>query len=375
MDPIIPKKEPYPPSLYGNLLQIVQNAILVINSQDRIIFANRRAAAMFATSQQELQNMAIDQLFMEDDREILVHNILHLSRQDGEFEGEAMLRRLDSSTFQGLLAATAFCWSEAVEGIALTIHDITEMKSIERTLRKSERLFFLGRMMDDISHQIRNPVMVIGGLSRRLDAQQACGKRIHAIQREASYLEALLDSLNSFIRLPKPCLNHNTVGEIIVAAESHFKEVAEEYCCSWQGEYDEHIAAEELIIDIDLILKALEAVVVSGCESYRGDELSKVIFFSVKRCQDETWPFVVTVRDQGCGIPAEQSPHIFFQFYTNKTKHIGMGLTFAQKILEEQMGKLEINSSPGQGTTVKVHLVKERRRPIRTTRLDEEERT
>ncbi len=361
----------YPPSLYGDLLHIVQNAILVINSKAEIIFANSRAAKMFATDLPQLQGLPITELFMDDDKEILVPNILHLTRQNGEFEGESMLRRRDHSTFQGLIAATAFQWSNEEEGLALTIHDISEMKVLERTLRKSERLFFLGRLLDDISHQIRNPVMVIGGLVRRISGKETCSKRINAIKQEASYLEALLDSINSFIRLPKPCLQHNTIGDIIAAAESNFKEVAIEKGCQWQGEYEEGIADEELISDIDLILKALEAIVVNSCESYTKPSADNLITFQVRRTTNENLPFIITISDQGSGIHPEHSAHIFSQFFTNKTKHIGMGLTFAQKVIEEQMGKLEVQSEPGKGTTAIIHLVKERRRPIRTTKIED----
>lgn len=365
-------QEAYPPSLYGNLLQIVHDAIIVINREHAIIFANRRAAQMFAMELNQFLGLPFASLFMADDRDILVPNILHLTTHDGEFEGECMLLRRDNTTFQGLIAASAFQLDKNIAGIAMTIHDITEMKAIQQTLSESERLFFLGRMLDDISHQIRNPVMVIGGLCKRLDVKESYARRIDAIQREASYLEALLDSINSFIRLPKPCLRHNTIAEIIEAAETNFKDMATELGCTWQGKYEEGIGEESLIIDMDLILKALEALVVNACESYSTPGPENMVTFAVGRSSDPTWPFTITIRDQGCGISPEYTSHIFSQFFTNKTKHIGMGLTFAKKIVEEQMDRIEVQSRYAEGTAVFIHLAKERRRPIRTTLLEDE---
>jgi len=224
--------------------------------------------------------------------------------------------------------------------------------------------------MASVNRGLGAAFMVIGGLSRRMTVEESCIKRINAIQREASYLETLLDSINSFISLPKPSLSHNTMGEIINEAENNFLALAKEFGCQWQGIYEDGIDEEELIIDTSLILKALEAVVINGCESYRKPAPTNTITMQIERSGTPELPFKITISDKGEGFKAEHIPHIFAQFYTNKTKHIGMGLTFAQKIIEEQMGTLTIQSEPGQGTVATIMLVKERRRPIRTTRLD-----
>jgi len=157
------------PKLIGDLLDIIHNAVIVINSQNRIVYANSRTAVMFRTSVAELQDNDIFHLFMPDDTEIMVSNILHITRNEREFEGEAMLRRMDGSSFMGLISGTSFQWDENHDGIAFSIHDITDMKAIERSLRHSERMAFLGNLTDDISHQIRNPIMVIGGFAKRLE--------------------------------------------------------------------------------------------------------------------------------------------------------------------------------------------------------------
>ena len=93
------------------------------------------------------------------------------------------------------------------------------------------------------------------------------------------------------------------------------------------------------------------------------------MLFHIQGSRDTPLPYVIRITDQGAGIPNTIFPHIFGHFYTNKTKHIGMGLTFAQRIIEEQRGTLTINSEADKGCTVNFHLVKERRRPIRTTKL------
>ena len=52
--------------------------------------------------------------------------------------------------------------------------------------------------------------------------------------------------------------------------------------------------------------------------------------------------------DKGCGIAAEDIPYVASHFFKKKSKHIGMGLTFAQRIVEELDGELTIDSSEGR---------------------------
>ncbi|MBU0960017.1 MAG: PAS domain S-box protein [Proteobacteria bacterium] len=359
----------FEPKLIGDLLDIIHNAIIVINSENRIVFTNSRTAEMFKASIDELKNSDFFNLFMPDDREIMVTNILHIIRKDREFEGEAMLRRPDGSTFMGMISGTYFQWDNSQAGMAFSIHDLTEMKAIEQSLRCSERIAFLGHLVDDISHQIRNPVMVIGGFARRLASKDRPSKKIQAILNEANHLEQLLDTLNNFIRLRCPMPERLPMAELIHTAETTLRSKVEPYGCNWISEYDESIRDEDLLIDKALMVEALEAIIINACEAYNGAAEGKDVIFQINSSNDPALPYLINITDHGVGIPHETLQHIFGHFYSSKTKHIGMGLTLAQKIVEEQRGALTVSSKVGEGTTVSFHLVKERRRPIRTTKL------
>lgn len=357
------------PKIIGDLLDIIHNAIIVINSTNKIIYANSRTAEMFNTSVTDLQNNDIFHLFMPEDTDIMVNNILHITRTEREYEGEAMLKRMDGTQFMGLISGTSFQWDENQEGIAFSIHDITDIKAIERSLRHSERITFLGHLIDDISHQIRNPITVIGGFAKRLLTKNAPSKETNAIMNEARHLEALLDTLNAFIHLPSPVTKRVTIGTLIEIAESTLRATVETNNCNWISEYDDDLAGEELLLDTELMTKALEAAIINACEAYGSNDTDRQVLFQIQHSRNTALPYVIRITDQGAGISNTVLPHIFGHFYTNKTKHIGMGLTCAQRIVEEQRGTLTIDSEMDKGCTISFHLVKERRRPIRTTRI------
>jgi signal transduction histidine kinase len=71
---------------------------------------------------------------------------------------------------------------------------------------------------------------------------------------------------------------------------------------------------------------------------------------------------LLSVRDNGLGIPAEQMTHIFEPFYTTKSEGTGLGLAISYGIVERHGGTIEVSSQPDQGTTFVVRLPVRRER-------------
>ncbi len=353
----------------GELLDIIQNVVLVIDSDDRIVFANSRAGEMFKTEVKELYGSPVSQLFMPEDRNILAENILYLTRKDGEFEGEAMLRRPDGGGFLGMIGSNLFNWDNHIQGIALTIHDLTELKQIEQQLRRSERVAFLGNLMNDLSHQIRNPVMAIGGFARRLDMEEGGTLKTQAILSESLRLESLLDRLNHFIHLRCPDPKSMPIRDLMHKADTRLREKVKLSGCQLVNEYDIGLGDEWLLADSDLLFDAFTEIAINGCESYQDSSVDNKVIFRFETSDDPVLSYVIRFIDHGRGMTSECLEKCCSHFYTNKTHHVGMGLTLAKRIIEEQYGKMTISSEEGKGTVVSVHLLKERRRLIRRVRL------
>ena len=359
----------HPLAMIGEILDIIHNAILVINSENRIVVVNSRTALMFKARAEELQGLDLDQLFMAEDRAVMVPNIVKLTKQEQEFETEAMLQRRDGSTFLGLLSSSFFHW-EQEEGVAVTIHDITQMKKLERKLKHSERINFLGQMLDDISHHIRNPVLIIAGFAKRLEKQQPNHKYLEPIRKEAARLETLLNTLNEFIKLPDPKLQRIPLEQLVKAAEQSLRPLVLQRGAHWRSEWADNLLPETVLIDPDLLLQALEAAVINSCEAYKEvatDEKSVLLRLSAN--DDQRWPYAIQIIDNGCGITNRDLPHVFSHFFGQKTENIGMGMTFAQRIMEEQQGRITIASTPGKGACVTFLLARERRRSLRLERM------
>ena len=117
------------------------------------------------------------------------------------FEGEALLRKKDGSVFFVNLSTARYKADVSDwELVVFTLQDITRLKKMERDCVDAERFAGLGKMTDEISHQIRNPIVSIGGFALRLAKEQLSGeeyaKYSQIIHAEAKRLERIIDKLN-----------------------------------------------------------------------------------------------------------------------------------------------------------------------------------
>jgi len=354
-------------SLTESILSVINNAILIVGSDDRISFANLKAAAMFRAGHlDQLTGQPVSRLFMPDDQEILAPNLLQLARAATEFEDEVMLRRFDGTRFIALISTSQF-QAEGKQSAILSIHNISRLKGIEKSLKYTEWFASLGRMLDDINHQIRNPVSIIGGFAKRLAKQAVADSRYtSAILGETERLENLLDTLRVFSSVPQPKITPVPLGALVRAITATVSPRAQAAGFPLLLHCPEELLLSTVSIDPALLIQAITALVDNACEASEAGRqpISLEIALSGKSV-----PYLIRIVDQGCGIDAGDLAKVFAPFFSRKSRRHGMGLTLAQRIVTEQGGEITLESSPGQGTTVHIYLVAERRRPIRTRRL------
>jgi PAS domain S-box-containing protein len=354
--------------LLSSIFDLLNSTVLIVFEDGSIAMANKRAENLFRAGAGGLTGLAFSEIFMPDDREILLPNILHLTNTHGEYEGEAMLLRRDGSTFMALIATSAFKFNNHHAAIII-INDISRLKGIERILNQSERMAFWGAMLDDISHQIRNPVLAIGGFARRLANLDVLRKDyVQVILHESSRLELLLSTLTEYIDMPRPIAKPTPISRVIEAVIPEVQRFVEVHSMTLHFECLGGFCTQDCVIDIRAFQKALMECVKNACEDCAETE-SKVLELFVKASDREPYNVLFELRDYGHGIRPQMLPKVFDPFFSTKSGHIGMGLTFARRIIDEQAGHMVIESEPNHGTTVKFYFVKERRRSIRVQRL------
>ena len=346
------------------ILDAINSGILILNDYQKIVFANSRAKSLLGLNN-DLIGRGFEELFLPDDQQILAKNILKLSERQGEFDGEVLLKKATETTFMAYLSVSFWNINDKKTYI-VTINDISRLKRVEKVLKNSEKMVYLGQMLDDISHQIRNPVLAIGGFARRLlKTRLEHPEYVKIIIDEAKRLEMLLDELTEFIQLPKANFAiYNTTSVV-----DFITEIAKEITQKFNAKLliKNNIQNEKIVLtDFVLLKRAVEPILINACEAYFEKEGPLEITLSFSILDEKRGGLKISIEDKGIGIRAPIIERIFHPFFTTKTGHLGMGLTFAKRIMEELDGDINLKSSLNKGTKVILELPGDRRRLIRT---------
>jgi two-component system, NtrC family, sensor histidine kinase HydH len=250
----------------------------------------------------------------------------------------------------GAFIGTAYFWNKSLSRqVELKTEELLE--SQERLLR-SERFAAVGEAAAYVSHEIKNPLMVIGGLAsqveRRIPGDQPAQEKLRIIQNEVKRLESFLGELRDFLRPAQPNKQEVNINEVIRDVEALVGDVIQEKGISLEDQLDPNLPAVE--VDPNKIKQVLVNLVKNAVEATEGQ--GKILLSS--GAQDGLVWF--TVQDFGKGMSQDVLEKIFHPFYTTKEKGSGLGLAVINKIITDHHGTITVDSVAGAGSTFTVKL-------------------
>jgi PAS domain S-box-containing protein len=267
--------------------------------------------------------------------------------------GKPYVGELDEPHLGGtFLTSSSPIFDSAGEFIG-TVHvarDITEIKRLEKQLIMAQRMAALGEVAARVAHDIRNPLVSIGGFARRLEKHLEGNLKEYAtiIAREVAGLEKILSEILAYVRgvsLEKRMVNVDSLVEEVTAV--------------MKPEFDEKQitlvkifnALAEVSMDPSNVREALLNILSNAIHAIGRDGT-----ITVKTAIEKNYA-VIEIKDTGCGISEEILQFIFDPFFTTKgSGNTGLGLTISHKIIEKHNGRIEVESKPHEGSTFKVFL-------------------
>lgn len=244
-----------------------------------------------------------------------------------------------------------------VIGRVIHFQDLTELRRMEVAVQRSERLASIGRLAAGVAHEIRNPLASISGsveILRTLpEADDDTKKLIDITVREVDRLNELITALLEYARPPNK--ERSTIS---------LSEQVEEVFRSFEfGIKDKPIELHSEI-EPDLFVRGSTG------------QLRQVLW-NLLRNADESMPeggkltvvlgpeeltaggheALLSVADTGVGISSEDQERIFEPFFTKgKKAGTGLGLATVARAVEDHDGTIEVQSTPGRGTTFTVRI-------------------
>lgn len=227
-----------------------------------------------------------------------------------------------------------------------------ELRTAQEKLIQSERLAALGRLSEGIAHEVRNPVMIIGGFVRRLQKQfgenDSIRETAEIVLKQTERLEQMVTDIGEFARMrqphPKPLELPATVNAVIASLSG----LIESRGIRVERKYSEAIAP--LKADGELLELALRNILINALEAMPSGGTLTISICS------QPGSLLLSIRDTGTGIRSEDLPNIFDPFFTSKTQGSGLGLTAVHRVIYDHSGDIVVDSAPGEGTEVRIRL-------------------
>ena len=241
-------------------------------------------------------------------------------------------------------------------GVIFIARDITEMKSLQAELMQSEKLALIGKMSSSIAHELRNPLVPIGGFAnliyKRVEDGSPLKKYADIIVREINRMEGLLQNILYFTKEVKPVLEPVNLNEIINDLLFMYNKT----CSDKNIELKVRLSSDMPVIQIDpsKIRQALINILTNAVHAM-SDGGILTIESSMKEKDGMPYAFI-SIEDTGAGIPEEVRKSIFEPFFTTKIQGLGLGLTLTKAIVDAHGGKIAVESMEGRGTTFTIIL-------------------
>ncbi|MDD3726259.1 MAG: HAMP domain-containing sensor histidine kinase [Candidatus Ratteibacteria bacterium] len=223
------------------------------------------------------------------------------------------------------------------------------MQHLQEEMIEQERLSTIGKMASYFLHEIKNPLVTIGGFAKRMSEE----KDLNIIRRDANIIfkeikkmEHILNKLTTFTFLAPLRIERLNLMDVV-------KEVLEFF----ELEFAKKHIDVQIDIPEDISLKAERVQIFEILFNLISNSAESMNKGTIKISAGIENSFLrLSVEDTGKGISSEDLPHITEPFFSTKHNGFGLGLFIVSNIVENYGGKLEITSVEQKGTNVNIYL-------------------
>ncbi|WP_241158390.1 ATP-binding protein [Cohnella candidum] len=327
------------------------DAIHVTDLEGRVTRVNRAFEKMFGWSEEELLGQPLSHVseeYVKDYEDIHRRIMRGESVADHETVG---ITKTGEPIDMSITVSSIRDEHGEIVGIAEIARNITARKHTEEVIRRSEKLSVIGQLAAGVAHEIRNPLTTVRGF---VQLQQQTGKLTD------SHLDVMLSELDriNFI-----------VSEFLVLAKPQAKQFQS---VDLRGLLNDMITLLDPLAGMSQVridLRSSDGVPDLKCEPNQ----LKQVFINLLKNAVESMPdggtvmidlayepkdkkVVLSIADQGCGIPDADMPRLGEPFFTSKQDGNGLGLMVSQRIIANHKGTMAIFSRLGEGTRVEIKL-------------------
>jgi len=230
----------------------------------------------------------------------------------------------------------------------------------EAALRRRDRLSAMGELASTVAHEVRNPLNAIGMSVQRLrreypavvatesDAdREEMTQLLQVVEGETKRINAIVQQFLEFARPPRLAPRDTDLGAELQSVVDAARPLAASRGVSLDLDAT---SAGSAVVDASQLRQVLENLLRNAVEAT--PEGGRVTVVAKSGSKGHT----IAVRDTGAGIAPDDLPRIFDLYFTTKPEGTGVGLAVSQQIVSAHGGTVEVDSTPGEGTSMTIRL-------------------
>jgi len=340
-------------ALHERIVESIRSGLVTTDLQGRIYTFNAAAEEITGYRERDVRGQDASVFFGGELREHIADSVqaAEAGSANPRFEthcltAEGLRLRL------GFSMSPLFAETGETTGMVITFQDLTQIRTLEETSRRQDRLAAIGRMAASIAHEIRNPLAAMRGSIQMLRSEMgndsSQSELMEIILRESDRLNTIITDFLNYARPRSLIQSRVDVGDLLhqtFALLRHSPEI------NANQTIEEQLPDEPLEVDADagqlkqvfwnLARNSLQAMP-------QGGTLRATVENSNNRVR-------ISFSDTGRGMSPDQVEHLFEPF-SSTTGGTGLGLSIVYQIVREHGGTINVRSLEGQGTTITVEL-------------------
>lgn len=332
---------------FRNIFERSKDAIFIADKELYFRDFNEVTYTFFGYEKEELGEISLYDMIPEEIDSRYIRNLLAGSGDITDFEMELSMKSGDRRN--GILSLSTYKDPEGNDYVQGIIHDITNMKKAEKANLQVEKLAVAGRLVRTLAHEVRNPLNNINMSIEHLLEQDVM------VEESRLYLDIIHR-------------NGGRIGDLITELLDSSRPTELQFAIhTLQGVMDESVAAAidrlslrrismdikyaneplKVMVDKEKLKIAFLNIIINAIEAMENDTGKLFIAInSLSETQSE-----VVIKDNGCGIPAENISRLFEPYFTSKRNGVGLGLASTLNILQSHKAKVDVHSVINEGTT------------------------
>ncbi len=335
---------------WQNIIDAIKDYLFVLDNNYRILRTNKAFANLFGKEPADIIMTPYYELYgLEKPHEWCV-----VQKDGGAISPGSVERKINDSVY---LISCFPIFHEQNDAVVYIMKDITETRRLKDQIYHMDKLSSLGTLTSGVAHEINNPLTGIIGYTEMLlmqDQDDTSRKYLKNVYDSAIRCKRIVENMLTFSRQKPPHKSPEDINDIIdKTIELHeywLKSTNIEIVRDYQKVPYVNVDRQQMQqVILNLIINAEFAISESG---QRG-----LIKFQTEY-ENKSKTVIVTVTDNGAGIPSEILPKIFDPFFTTKPVNAGtgLGLSIAHGIIAEMGGNIEVKSVVGTGTSFSIVL-------------------